>query len=138
LICANNQIFNQKLVKGIKQSMRGGYRKNAGRKPTVSGRDQRERTKKQREIQIRALRDGTSPLEVILEAMKEKYEAEGAEAASALAAMAAPYIHPRLANVDSNLTMNNAKPADVTADALPQEDWDKAYGHGGNGIARPN
>lgn len=79
---------------------RGGARKGAGRpktKDTPEG-------KLRQELAIRALTEGKTPLEVILEAMRVAYEEGGAKAAVPFAKEAAPYMHPRLASVDASLS----------------------------------
>ena len=78
---------------------RGGYRPGAGRKKGAVNKATRER----QEVALRALREGTTPLDVILEAMKSAYEKGGAEAAVPFAKEAAPYVHPKLSNVDANV-----------------------------------
>ena len=71
------------------KSNRGGKRVGAGRKPGSV-------TKKTREIADKAMRDGVTPLEVMLEAMREAYRDSGAKAAFVYAKDAAPYLHPRI------------------------------------------
>lgn len=71
----------------------GGKRPGAGRKKGA----ETKRTKARREIAAQAAAEGITPLEVMLNAMRE-YAAEGErEKAIAVAALAAPYVHPRLA-----------------------------------------
>lgn len=91
--------MNQKKSNGS----RGGSRKGAGRKPGSA-------TKKTREIADKAAEQGITPLEVMLNAMREHALAADAEAgadrlklmaqAATLAKDAAPYIHARLATVE--------------------------------------
>src|SRR5207302_8270258 len=79
--------------------MRGGHRTGAGRKRgTVTA-----KTRRRQEVALRALEQGTTPLEVILEAMREAYRQQGAAAAVPYAKEAAPYVHPRLSAVDANI-----------------------------------
>lgn len=78
---------------------RGGARKGAGRKKTADTPEGKLR----RELTLRALKEGTTPLEVMLEAMKEAYEEGGAKAAMPFAKEAAPYLHPKLANVENKV-----------------------------------
>lgn len=79
---------------------RGGARTNAGRKPGSA-------TKKTREIADKAMAEGISPLEYMLQVMRDdsghedpriqaQREAMRFEAAKA----AAPYIHPRLQAIE--------------------------------------
>lgn len=80
--------------------MRGGKRNGAGRpktKDTPAG-------KLNAELVLRALREGTTPLDVMLEAMKEAYEKGGALLAMPYAKEAAPYMHPKLTSVDATLS----------------------------------
>ena len=72
---------------------RGGKRVGAGR-PAGSA------TRRTREIADAAARDGLSPLEVMLRAMREHALADRWDQAAAVAKDAAPYCHPRLAAVE--------------------------------------
>jgi hypothetical protein len=79
---------------------RGGKRAGAGRprtKDTPAG-------KLNAELVLRALKEGTTPLDVMLEAMKEAYEEGGALKAMPYAKEAAPYMHPKLTSVDATLS----------------------------------
>ena len=73
---------------------RGGYRANAGRKPGSA-------TKRTREIADKAAAEGITPLEVMLEAMRRKVAANDYDGAAQHAKDAAPYMHPRLSNVEA-------------------------------------
>lgn len=75
--------------------MHGGKRAGAGRKKGSLSR-------KTREIAERASEGGITPLEVMLETMREAWDNGDKPAALAAAKDAAPYIHPRLAPVDAN------------------------------------
>ena len=88
---ANNQTY----------SNRGGARKGAGRKPGSA-------TQKTRVIADRAMAEGITPLEYMLQVMRTEPK-EGLDDREAMAAVAmrfeaakaaAPYIHPRLAAVE--------------------------------------
>ena len=70
----------------------GGVRPNAGRKPGAA-------TKKTRELADKASEGGLTPLEFMLSVMRDT----GAERSERLdmAKAAAPYIHPRLSNVEA-------------------------------------
>lgn len=78
----------------------GGKRKGAGRKKGSC-------TKKTREIANRAIKEGITPLEVMLKAMRAECERVAGlplhdqdwSKACGYAVSAAPYIHPRLASV---------------------------------------
>lgn len=71
----------------------GGKRVGAGRKAGAA-------TRKTREIADRAAEDGITPLEVMLGAMREAWEAGDKAAAANFAKDAAPYMHARLAAVE--------------------------------------
>lgn len=71
----------------------GGSREGAGRKKGST-------TQKTQEIAEKAFEDGVTPLEVMLEAMREHYALKDYDKAAAFAKDAAPYVHPRLAAVE--------------------------------------
>jgi hypothetical protein len=71
---------------------RGGKRAGAGRK--AGGRN-----KKSREIADKAAAEGITPIEVMLHVMRSCFKQKNYKDAAAIAAQAAPYIHPRLAAV---------------------------------------
>lgn len=89
---------------------RGGKRPGAGRKPgTVS-----EATKRRKEIAEEALASGVSPLNVMLTTMRALWGQATNEAgevvnmskamqANIVAKDAAPFIHPKLANVQASI-----------------------------------
>src|SRR5262245_21589036 len=70
----------------------GGKRAGSGRKPGMV-------TRKTRELADRAAEQGISPLEVMIQAMREHYEAGRLQEAAKVAKDAAPYMHPRLSAV---------------------------------------
>lgn len=70
---------------------RGGARAGAGRKPG-------QVTEKTRDIANRAAAAGVTPLEVLIEDMRQKYEAGDLAAAADRARDCAPYMHPRLSS----------------------------------------
>lgn len=80
---------------------RGGARPGAGRKPGGKS----EKTKQREALAADALAQGMSPLEVMLKAMRERVEDGDLVGASAIAKDAAPYIHPRLSSVSSDVKM---------------------------------
>lgn len=111
---------------------RGGKRPGAGRK----ARKDTPAGKLQEEIKLRALKEGTTPLEVMLEGMRDAYAAGGAKAAMPYAKEAAPYLHPRLAaveaKVDGVLGTYAAQPIPVEArhsDSLARPNGTAANGH---------
>lgn len=71
----------------------GGSRPGAGRKPGA-------KNKRTREIAEKAAAQGITPLEVMLQAMREAYEKDGAPAAVPFAKECAPYIHPKISNIE--------------------------------------
>lgn len=73
---------------------RGGARQGAGRKAGSAN-------TKTREIANRAAEEGVTPLEYMLQVMRDvgADEAKRLDAAKA----AAPYVHPRLSSVDANV-----------------------------------
>jgi hypothetical protein len=72
---------------------RGGKRAGAGRKPGAA-------TAKTREIADKAAEEGVTPLEVMLGAMRELWDNGNKQDAAQIAKDAAPYMHPRLSNID--------------------------------------
>ena len=72
---------------------RGGKRPGAGRKPNL----ERLRTDQMRN---KAVRDGdVLPLDVMINRMRAEYHSGNYDKAVAYAVQAAPYMHPKLANV---------------------------------------
>ena len=72
----------------------GGARPGAGRKPGSAN-------KRTRQIAEQAVLQGTTPLEVMLAAMEAARLVGNAKEAAYYAQMAAPYVHPRLASVNT-------------------------------------
>ncbi|MCL2887471.1 MAG: hypothetical protein FWF20_12005 [Betaproteobacteria bacterium] len=75
------------------EGKRGGARSGAGRKPGSKNR-------KTREIADKAAKDGITPLEVMIEAMRDAYKEGGAVAAFGFAKDAAPYMHAKIAAME--------------------------------------
>lgn len=98
---------------------KGGARPGAGRKPGSAN-------KKTRAIADKAAAEGITPLEVMLETMRNLYQAGDFVAASGVAKDAAPYMHPRLSQIEqkSEVTVQKA----VSADPLTPEEWATSYG----------
>jgi len=69
----------------------GGKREGAGRKPGAGT----QRTQKTNEIAQKAAGEGAQPLQVMLVAMRAHFDAGQLDKAAAIAATAAPYVHPR-------------------------------------------
>lgn len=78
---------------------RGGRREGAGRKKSADTPEGKLR----RELAVRALTEGKTPLEVMLQAMREAYDQGGASAAFLYAKECAPFMHPKLSAVDAKL-----------------------------------
>ena len=72
---------------------RGGKRLGAGRPAGAA-------TQRTRAIADQAAAEGLTPLDVMLRAMRDHASADRWDEAAKVAAMAAPYIHPRLAAID--------------------------------------
>lgn len=88
---------------------RGGARSNAGRKRGAA-------TRKTREIADRAAEAGVSPLEYLLTRMRDESETPAMRLDAAKSA--APYVHPRLANIEHKGSLAIRKAADLTDDEL--------------------
>lgn len=65
-----------------------------------AGRKKGSLSKKTVLIAEKAAKEGITPLEVMIQAMREVYDKEGAPAAVPFAKECAPYMHPKLANVE--------------------------------------
>jgi hypothetical protein len=107
-------------IKQIMANGHGGKREGAGRKPGSP-------TKRRREIIDEAAKDGITPLEVQLRTMRALWDAansgptldiEKATAACAIAKDAAPYLHPRLSNVEARLDLSGHEQALAELEAL--------------------
>jgi hypothetical protein len=80
-------------------SARGGKRLGAGRPPGSKNR-------KAADIAQEAVEAGITPIEVMLNAMRELWDEGTSEAkreAAKIAKDAAPYVHPRLASIDQTV-----------------------------------
>lgn len=75
---------------------RGGKREGSGRKKG-------EETKIRSEAALKALTSGLTPLDIMLGGMRSAYEAGGYLAAMPFAIAAAPFVHPRLANIEAKV-----------------------------------
>lgn len=76
--------------------MRGGARPGAGRRKGTEN----KRTVAAREAADAIIAAGLTPLEVMLTAMRNKYEAGDETGAANIAKDAAPYVHPKLAQIE--------------------------------------
>lgn len=86
---------------------RGGARPGAGRKPGTPGqKGPKPITKARKAMAEKILVDGDlTPLEVMIDAMRQAHMAGEMGEAARYANMAAPYVHPRLSNINANQTV---------------------------------
>lgn len=116
-----------------------------GQSGNPNGRPKGSLEKRSREIAERAAKEGISPLEVMVQIMREQwalYQVERekpaeerdvgvmtqlAGAAVAAAEKAAPYMHPRLAAVEQFVDAKVHTFA-VGGDTLPDDEWERTYG----------
>ncbi len=98
---------------------RGGKRPGAGRPAGAA-------TRRMRKIVDKAVAEDLTPLDVMLRAMRDHAAAGRWDEAAKVAAMAAPYIHPRLTAIDleaeSTLTVH-----DVSNETMSTEKWAAKY-----------
>lgn len=99
---------------------RGGFREGAGRKAGQKS----SKTIQREAIAEKALADGMTPLEVMLDAMREAYTAGHKRDAALIAKDAAPYIHPRLSSINTEVTGPGGGP--LQAVSMSAEDYLKA------------
>ncbi len=81
-------------MKSIKSGQHGGKRAGAGRKPGSA-------TTKTREIANAAAAAGLSPLEYMLQVMRDGRADD--KRRDEMAKAAAPYVHPRLSSIDAKV-----------------------------------
>jgi hypothetical protein len=97
--------------------MKGGARANAGR-PKGSA------SKKTSEVRDRAALTGSTPLEVMIEAMRF-YEQQGnRDRAASIAKDAAPYMHPRLTAMEMGNKVGETFKQEQTVIILPHNGRD--------------
>lgn len=111
---------NQDYSRLIKMTNHGGSRSGAGRKRGAA-------SKKTREVADKAIAKGITPLEVMLSAMRQAYQANNLKDAAGYAKDAAPYIHPRLSSVamQANATISFAGKSEQEIDEfLSKSDLD--------------
>lgn len=77
-----------------------------------AGRKKGSVNRKTREIADKAAESGITPLEVMIQAMREVYEKDGAPAAVPFAKECAPYMHPKISNIE--LTGKNGGPVEYS------------------------
>ena len=100
---------------------RGGRREGAGR-PAGSV------TVRNREIIERAAAEGITPLEVMLQAMRQRWGAGDVDGAVQVAEKAAPYLHARLSAVDAT-SKGERLGYVITApvEAIDADEWAKQH-----------
>src|SRR4029078_6989276 len=91
------------------KSMRKEFEKHAGRGGARPGAGRPPGSKNQRSAEVarQAVEAGITPIEVMLNAMRDLWEEGTPEAkreAARIAKDAAPYIHPRLSNIDQTVS----------------------------------
>lgn len=79
---------------------RGGARQGAGRPKGSKDKATIEKEAARAEIIKKALDGGISPLEVMVNVMREHYASARYSEAASVAKDAAPYMHPKLASID--------------------------------------
>jgi len=84
---------------------RGGARPGSGRKKNSPN-------KRTKAIAEKAAEQGITPLEVMVQAMREVYDKDGAPAAVPFAKECAPYMHPKISNIE--LTGKNGGPVEYS------------------------
>jgi hypothetical protein len=103
---------------------RGGRRPGAGRPPG-------SKNQRTAEIARAAVEAGITPIEVMLNAMRELWDQGTPEAkreAATIAKDAAPYVHPRLSSIDQNI--NEIQPyAYVMEPCRTAEEWEAECGY---------
>jgi hypothetical protein len=92
---------------------RGGKRNGAGRKKGSA-------TEKTREIADRIAAEDVTPLQVMIEAMNSHRAAGRLDKAAAIAKDAAPYMHPRLSYVKSDVSHTDADADQALEDELEE------------------
>ncbi len=86
-----------------------------GRSACPGGRGKGSLNQRTRTIAERAIAEGITPLEAMLKAMRMAIEMKDWDNAAKYAAMAAPYIHPRLAAVAFAPAVASDKPINTTS-----------------------
>lgn len=89
-----------------KKSRRGGARPGSGRPKGVKNKTTIMREELHQEVLTRAVENAETPLEVMLGIMRDPNTEPSMRFEAAKAA--APYVHPRLSQVDSTVTHKNA------------------------------
>lgn len=89
---------------------RGGKRPGSGRKKgSVT-----PATKRRQDVALQALQAGKTPLDVLLEAMRDAYALGGAIGAMQFAKEAAPYVHPKLSSIEAKVDNTHRDAAELS------------------------
>jgi hypothetical protein len=89
---------------------RGGKRPGSGRKKgSVT-----PATKRRQDVALQALQEGKTPLDVLLEAMRDAYALGGAIGAMQFAKEAAPYVHPKLSSIEAKVDNTHRDAKELT------------------------
>jgi hypothetical protein len=105
--------------------MRGGKRANAGRPKGAkdgSGTSRAVRQEITKQIAIKASEEGILPLEVMIQAMREAWEAGDKSTAVQVAEKAAPYMHHKLAAVTHSGDQDNPVAYQIMSGVTRQDD----------------
>lgn len=97
----------------------GGKRPGAGRPAGAA-------TKRTRAVADQAASEGLTPLDVMLRTMRDHAAADRWDEASKVAALAAPFVHPRLAAVDLSAE-SRVVIKDITDEPLSHDEWAARY-----------
>jgi hypothetical protein len=92
---------------------RGGARPNTGGARPGAGRPKGSKNKKTRALLEMTKASGITPLEVMLYNMRRHFKLKRYDEASNIAAMAAPYVHPKLAATAVSATVKDRGPPDI-------------------------
>jgi hypothetical protein len=105
--------IDEKDIIGNRTMPRGGARPNTGGARLGAGRPKGSKNKKTRALLEIARGSGITPLEVMIYNMRRHFEAERYDEATDIAAMAAPYVHPKLAATAVSSTVKDRGPPDI-------------------------
>lgn len=94
---------------------RGGARAGAGRKAGQPGPWTKAKQEAAKDAMVEARRTGDTPLEYMLNVMRD--QSADTKRRDAMAAAAAPYLHPRLSNATLNVKQANSL-REMTTDEL--------------------
>jgi hypothetical protein len=105
--------IDEKYIIGNRTMPRGGARPNTGGTRPGAGRPKGSKNKKTRELLEMTKVSGLTPLDVMLHNMRRHFKAKRFDEASNIAAMAAPYVHPKLAATAVSSTVKDRSPTDI-------------------------